>query len=102
MTIPCSVEHTDPGVADEYGDHPPAVTSSSAARCWIAQSTRGEDEGVEFERWNIYFPPETTVDANDSIIVYGVTYYVLGNPWVVLDPLTATPSHIEATAMRRV
>jgi hypothetical protein len=102
MTMPCVVDHTEPGDPDEYGDHPPAVSSSSDERCWVSQSRRGEEEGIEFERWNIYFPPEVTVDANDMVTVNGELYHVLGAPWKVVDPLTALPTHIEATAVRRV
>jgi hypothetical protein len=102
MTIPCQVDHTEPGPADAYGDHPPAVISSTNEHCWLAQSTRGEENQVEWERWNIYFPPTVVLDANDAVHIYGVTYYVLGNPWTVHDPLTVRPSHIEAMVIRRI
>ena len=102
MTVPCVVDHCEPGPADPYGDHPPAVLSSSDETCWLAQSTRGEDDRVETERWNIYFPPEVALDANDVVHVAGATYQLWGNPWKVIDPLTAAPTHIEATAVRRI
>ena len=102
MTIPCEVDHQDAGPADEYGDHPPAVTTTTTETCWLAQSTRGEDAAIEFDRWNIYLPPEVALDANDSVRVGGQQFYVRGAPWQVYDPLTATPTHIEATLVRRV
>lgn len=102
MTIPCTVDHSDPGPADEYGDHPNAVVTTTNERCWLAQSTHGEEDLVETEKWAIYLPPTVDLDANDVIHVAGVTYYVLGAPWKVIDPLTTWPTHIEATVIRRV
>jgi hypothetical protein len=102
MNIPCEVGHQEPGTADEYGNHPMGPTTTSIETCWLAQSTRGEDDLIEFERWNIYLPPEVTLDANDAVRVEGVQFYVRGAPWRVRDPLTGAPTHIEATLMRRV
>lgn len=102
MTIPCVVDHCDPGPVDEYGNHPNSVVTSTDERCWLAQSARGEEDFVETERWNIYLPPTVTLDANDVIHVMGGDFYVLGAPWKVLDPLTTMPTHIEATVIRRI
>lgn len=102
MNIPCEVDHQDPGAVDEYGDHPLAAATTTTETCWLAQSTRGEDDLIEFERWLIYLPPEVALDANDAVRVEGVQYYVRGAPWRVRDPLTTQPTHIEATLVRRV
>lgn len=102
MTIPCTVDHTEPGPVDDYGDHPPVVLSSSDHYCWLAQSARGEEDLVEWERWHLYLPPDVVIDANDAVHIGGVTYYVLGSPWVVTDPLTTHATHIEATVIRRI
>lgn len=102
MTIPCEVDHQDPGPPDDYGDHPMAVTTTSTEVCWLAQSTRGEDNTIAFDRWIIYLPPEVALDADDAVRVEGEQFYVRGAPWRVLDPLTAEHTHIEATLMRRV
>lgn len=102
LKIPCQINHADPGAVDEYGDHPLSDVTTTDERCWMMQSTAGEDDLVETERWRFYLPPEVVLDANDSIVVDGATYYVLGNPWRVNDPVTGSHSHIEATAERRI
>lgn len=102
MTVPCTIDHSEPGAPDEYGNHPPATITTTNELCWLAQSSRGEEEIVEFERWNIYLPPTVVLDANDIIHVGTATYYVQGNPWKVIDPLTTATTHIEATVVRRV
>ena len=100
MVIPCQVHHSDPGVVDEYGDHPIAVETTTDAVCYMWQSTRGEADEVEHERWQIVFKPGTEVDANDSVTVRGVLFQVHGNPWPVVHPVTGFETHIEATVRR--
>jgi hypothetical protein len=102
IRVPCTVHHADPGVVDEYGDHPLADVTTSEERCYVAQNTRGETDEVEHERWSIYFLPTTEVDANDTVDAHGMTLQILGNPWVVIDPVTGGLTHIEATAVRRI
>jgi hypothetical protein len=102
LKIDCQVNHSDPGPADEYGDHPLATITTTNERCWMAQSARAEDELVETERWLVYLPPEVVIDANDSVVVGTETYYVFGVPWRVIDPVTGIRSHIEAVMERRV
>lgn len=101
IRVPCTVHHSDPGDVDPYGDHPIAVQTDSEVRCYLAQSSRAEDVDVEVERWLLYFLPDTVIDANDSVDVHGMTLQLLGNPWVVIDPVTGWLTHIEATAVRR-
>lgn len=100
MVIPCQVHHSDPGVVDEYGDHPIAIESSTDEVCYMWQSTRGEADEVEHERWQIVFRPGVAIDANDSVTVRGVTFQVHGNPWTVVHPVTGFETHIEATVRR--
>lgn len=102
IRLSCDVHHSDPGVVDEYGDHPIAEDTVSTERCYLAQSNRGETDEIERERWQMYFLPDTAVDANDAITVQGMVMQVVGNPWVVHDPVTGYPTHIEATVQRRL
>lgn len=101
IRVTCTVHHSDPGVVDEYGDHPVAVIDSTEERCYLTQSTRAEADEVETERWHLYFLPDVLIDGNDSVDVDGMVLEVIGNPWVVIDPVTGFRTHIEATAVRR-
>jgi hypothetical protein len=102
IRMPCVIHHSDPGAVDEYGDHPVSVVTDSTERCYLTQSTRTEADGIEVERWQIYFLPSTLVDANDSISMAGMNLQMSGNPWMVVDPVTGYESHIEATMVRRL
>jgi hypothetical protein len=102
IKMACTVRHSDPGDVDEYGDHPVGVITETTERCYIAQSTRGENDDIETERWQVYFLPYVLVDANDSVFVDGMEMQILGNPWLVCDPVTGWRTHIEATAVRRI
>jgi len=102
IKMPCTIRHSDPGAADEYGDHPVSMVTETTERCYVAQSNRGEADEIEHERWQIYFLPYVLIDANDSVVVDGMTFEVLGNPWAVTDPVTGWRTHIEATAVRRI
>lgn len=102
MVVPCQVNHSEPGPVDEYGDHPIATVTTTDETCYLWQSTRGETDEVEHERWQLAFKPGVAIDANDSVVVQGMTLQVFGNPWIVADPLTGWQTHIEATARRQI
>jgi hypothetical protein len=102
INVPCVVRHSDPGAADEYGDHPVEMVTETNERCHFQQGTAGEADAIEHERWNIYFRPNVDIDANDQVVVAGMTLEVEGNPWRVVDPLTTWETHIEAKAIRRI
>lgn len=102
MVTPCVVHHSDPGTMDDYGDRPIATETSTDEVCYLWQSTRGETEEIEHERWQIAFKPNVALDANDSIDTRGMSLQVLGNPWVVIDPVTGWETHIEATVRRQI
>jgi hypothetical protein len=101
IRLPCQVNHSDPGAVDEYGDHPIVALTTTDERCYLAQSSRTETGEVEGERWQMYFLPSTTLDANDTVTVQGMDMQVVGNPWIVYDPVTLYPTHVEATVLRR-
>lgn len=101
MKVACVVHHGTVGAADIYGDPPIAYDTTTDERCYLAQQSRAEDDGVEVERWSVYFLPSTDVDANDMVDVTGMRLQLLGSPWRVIDPVTGWETHIEATAVRR-
>lgn len=101
INVPCVVRHSDPGVMDEYGDHPIEMVTESNEVCHHQQSSRGEADEIEHERWRLYFRPTVLLDANDQVVVAGMTLEVEGNPWRVVDPLTLFETHLEANAIRR-
>lgn len=102
MVIPADVHHSDPGTVDEYGDHPVAAVTTTTEMCWLWQTTRGETDEIEHERWSIAFKPTVALDANDSVTVQGGQFQVHGNPWLATDPLTGWHTHIEATLRRHI
>ena len=102
IKVPCTVRHQDPGPVDEYGDHPIAMVTETSELCHPQQSARGETDEIEHERWHVYLRPPSVVDANDVIVVDGMTLEVDGAPWPVIDPLTGWRTHIETTAIRRI
>lgn len=101
MVTPVTINHRDPGMVDEYGDHPLALVTSTDTKGYLWQSTRGEEDQIEHERWQLALKPDVDLDANDEVLVAGMTMEVLGNPWVVIDPVTTHATHIEATVLRR-
>lgn len=101
FVMPVTINHRDTSDADEYGDLTLTVDSSTDHLGYLAQNNRGETDQIEHERWSLYLRPDAVIDANDEVIAAGMTLEVRGNPWVVIDPVTAEPTHIEATVQRR-
>lgn len=102
IRLACTLNHADPGAVDDYGDHPSTTVDSTTERCYLTQSRRAEEDEIEVERWQIYFLPTTNVDANDTVDVGGMHFEFYGSPWIVIDPVTGRPTHIEATMVRRL
>jgi len=103
MRIPCLITHVEAdGPPDEYGD-PTETETQTATRCYLAQRSRSEIglTPVEVDRWVIYLPAGTHVDANDAVAVMGGVFQVIGEPWPVWHPLTLRVNHVEATLERR-
>lgn len=104
MTMRCVISHVsrDPDAVDEYGNPVDATPTQTTTRCYLAQSMRAEVglAPVEKDRWMLYLPPDTDIDADDSVACNGRDYQVIGDPWVVISPVTGASSHIEATLER--
>lgn len=95
------VDETD-DARDEYGNVVPSE-STDTTLCYMAQQSRTEVglDSVERERWAAYFPPDVSLDANDTVTVGDADYQVIGMPWPVVHPLTGAVDHLEATLERR-
>lgn len=105
MTMACVVTHVerDPDAVDEYGNPADTTTpTTTATRCYLAQSMRAEVglALVEKDRWQLFVPPDVAIDADDTVVCAGRDFQVVGDPWVVISPVTGTSSHIEATLER--
>lgn len=102
MTLPCTIRRNTPGARDEFGD-PTDTWTETATVCWIAQATRGEETrlaDIQAGEWHGYFPPATSIDGHDQVVVDGATYEVAGTPWKAWNPLRRRYTHIEATLTR--
>lgn len=102
MNMRCRIDHIDADTeTDEYGNVT-YVSTQTFVRCYLAQNSRREIEGtpVERDRWSLYLPPGVHLDGNDNVTIDETTYQVLGDPWLVIEPVTRRPSHIEATLQR--
>lgn len=101
MTIPCTITHVEQvGDPDEYGDPTEETTTTvldGSPGCWFHQdyrsdagfadrSSAGQLSNIETERWTVYVPAGTSLDANDTITIQGNTYQVVGPPWSANNP----------------
>lgn len=103
LRIPCTIVHVeDTGPDDEYGNAT-TTTTTTDTRCYLAQQIRREVglTPVEVDRWLLYLPPGTQIDANDAVVIGPNTWQVIGDPWPVWHPVTLRVNHIEATVERR-
>jgi hypothetical protein len=104
FTTEATIAHVDDDspARDEYGNVVPGATTSTV-RCYMAQQSRTEIglDNIERERWAVYFPGGTALDANDRVAVGANEYEVVGEPWPVVHPLTGDVDHLEATLERR-
>jgi hypothetical protein len=105
MTMSCVVTHVerDAEAVDEYGNPLDAEEpETTTTRCYLAQSMRAEVglAPVEKDRWTLYLPADVEIDADDSVACNGRDYQVIGDPWVVISPVTGASDHIEATLER--
>lgn len=103
MTRPCTVARVAPdGGRDDYGNATDGRPQTTATRCELQQTTRGEgDQGEPVATgWRLFLPAGTLVDAGDTVEVDGIRYEVDGDPWRARSPVTGTETHVEATVTR--
>lgn len=102
MTRPCVLRGVMQGQPDLQGN-PSNTVVDILTRCDIQESSTYENrtEGtVSVSRWNLYLPPETDLDAIDTVIVDGQIYSVEGDPWKVYHPRTGAMTHIQASVWK--
>lgn len=96
------IRRTESGETDDYGNDIPNEDPVEIV-AEVQQQDRSEPSqhpDVSNSNWLAFFQPGTVVHAADSLIVDGVEYEVLGEPWPVRDPLSTLGDHIEATVRR--
>lgn len=96
------IRRSDTGEEDELGNTIPTETVVETV-CELQQRRRDEpDMGGEVSQtdWVAFFLPTEDVDTNDLLVVDGLAYELVGDPWTVRDPLAGTDSHIEASVER--
>lgn len=100
LNLPCVIERrTDSGATDRYGS-PRASVSEMETVCELQQRTRDEpgDQGeLSATDWRLYLPAGTDIDTSDTVIVDGIVFEVVGDPWQARNPRTRSQSHVEAT-----
>jgi hypothetical protein len=85
---------------DEYGDEIRDETAV-ATTCEIQQAVSSEaGDEVASTTYRVFLPATTVIDQDDSIVVDGHTYELLGNPDLVRNPQTKSDSHIEVDVRR--
>ena len=97
-------QHLD-GDLDEYGNDVPSdepvSTVGFLSRARRMGMTQAEREGyVEESAWLLVLLPDTPIQAEDLVIVDGITYSVSGPPWHAFNPNQGVVDHIEVTVIR--
>lgn len=103
LTLTATITHVaQTGAVDTYGN-PTEQTSTSTAAAELQQTARDEqdrDANIGEQTWLLLLAPTATIDATDRVTVSGVTYEVVGPPWLARNPRTGANSHIEATVRK--
>lgn len=104
MTQECTITHlTLDGGHDEY-HNPTSAGVDTTVACWLHQTQRSEqtvDADTQIQTWQLYLPPDTTVDGSDHITVDGDVFELAGPPWSAFNPRLRRVTHIECT-LRKV
>lgn len=100
MNLPCLIVNRTSDGLDEFGND---VSSEATVEtvCELQQRQRGEDgEELATGSFLLVVPSGTVLGSADSVVVEDVEYEVSGEPWIVRNPRTHLPSHVEATVVR--
>jgi hypothetical protein len=100
MSRSCQIVRRSPGSSDRYGNDIPTESLASAT-CEIQQMDRSEmEEGSVTETlWKVFLPVNTDIQAEDALIVGGVEYEMVGDPWNANSGSSAV-HHVEATVRK--
>lgn len=102
MGRPCIIVRRQlSGEEDRYGNLIPSE-ATDASTCEIQQQERSEaaEGSIGETLWRAFFPIDTNLQAEDAVIVDGLEYEVVGDPWNADSGSTAV-HHMEAD-LRRV
>jgi hypothetical protein len=102
LNKPCLlVRRSDSGGEDAHGN-PIEDETVTEVLCEIQQRQRSEDDDageLSDTLWTLFLPHGTDLDTSDAVIVGGLVYEVMGDPW---DAVQGSPDmwHVEATVRR--
>jgi len=103
LATPCTIVSTSDGTADVYGD---AVEQSLTidTTCYYEQKQTSEVEGgaVEESRWLVILPASVSPKGTDRILIGGLSYALVGDPWPAIRPQTGLVDHVECIARRTI
>lgn len=103
LNLPCTlIRRTESGEKDEYRNDIPGEQAIETA-CELQQKQRSEDDDLgetSDTRWLLILPAETDVATGDAVVIEGLVYEVIGDPWAARNPRTQQHSHVEATVRR--
>lgn len=104
MNLPCLIVNRTSDGLDDFGND---VSSEATVEtvCELQQRQRERQRGEDGEElatgsFLLVVPSGTVLGSADSVVVEGVEYEVSGEPWIVRNPRTHLPSHVEATVVR--
>lgn len=102
LDTPCTiVSRSDEGDTDAHGN--PVLTEAiSETTCVLQQRQRDEpgDAGeLSVTLWTLFLPVDTVLHTDDAVVVDGLVYEVVGDPWNAKE---GSPDmwHVEATLRR--
>lgn len=81
--------HGNPTIVDEVDDGVACYYEQTAP----TEITIGRD--TQIADGLLILPAGTEVSGDDEVVIAGTTHTIIGPPWSVFDPTTATVSHIE-------
>jgi hypothetical protein len=103
LNRPCTVvRRVDSGEVNDYGD-PVMTETQTEAICELQKPPRrASDEANQSGElsdtlWDLFLPAGTEIATGDAVIVDGVKYELVGDPWRARHPLTRNIDHLEAT-----
>lgn len=76
---------------------------STPVLCEIQQVQRGEsddDNEMSSTKFDAFFAHGTVITSTAALIVDGVKYEFVGDPWAVWDSFDEAVSHVQATLVR--
>jgi hypothetical protein len=103
---PCVIlQRSQPGSVDSYGNLETVDVEAETVCALQKQATLASSEPAgegEFSAtgWNIFLLAGVDINTGDAVVVDGLTYELVGDPWPVRNERTGVISHLEAEARR--